>query len=260
MIAAALLGGGAYMPHGAGRDDTDRKNFSTTRWSLVVAAGNSRDPHYTEALAELCEAYWYPVYAFVRRQGMEPDRAQDLTQGFFTEVLEKRTLKAARQDRGRFRSFLLAALKFYLSHERDRADAKKRGGGRVPIRLDADTAEGRYSLEPAETDTPETLFERRWALQLLERAVGRLREEQKESALPDRSLRLVNHLTGETTAPGYKRVAQELGMTESAVKVAMYRLRGRFRELLREEVLQTVADPESIDDELRYLFTVLERI
>ena len=222
-----------------------------------MAAADSRHPGFKAALEELCSAYWYPVYAFVRRFGFDSDRAQDLTQGFFAELLEKRSLKAARQERGRFRSFLLAALKFYLSHERERADAQKRGGGRTPISLDVDTAEGKYRLEPEDPETPDTLFERRWALVLLERVLGRLRDELRGAARAERSLRLVDYLTGDTTTPGYKRIGEELGMSESAVKVAMHRLRSRFHELLREEVLQTVDAPGKVEGELHYLFTVL---
>jgi len=235
------------------------KGFSMTRWSLVVAAADSRHPGHEEALAELCSAYWYPVYAFVRLRGFDTDSAQDLTQGFFAQLLEKRTLKAADEERGRFRSFVLAALKFYLSHERERAGAQKRGGGRTPIAIDGDTAEGKYRVEPVDRHTPETLFERRWAMLLLERALANLREELRESARPERSLRLAEYLTGDSSAPGYKQIAEELGMSESAVKVSVHRLRGRFREILRDEVAQTVSDPGMVDDELSHLFAALER-
>ena len=163
-------------------DAGGNKRFGTTRWSLVVAAGDSRNPDYRRALEELCGAYWYPVYAFIRRSGRDPDVAQDLAQGFFAQLLEKQTLKAVDQKRGRFRSFLLAALKFYLSNEQQWRRAQKRGAGLSPIPLDADTAERNYNLEPVEEQTPETLFERRWALALLGRALDRLREELKRSA------------------------------------------------------------------------------
>lgn len=245
------------MPRGADGSGEGRGRFAMTRWSLVVAAADSRHPDHRRALAELCNDYWYPVYAFVRRRGADPDAAQDLTQGFFSQLLEKHTIKAADRERGRFRSFLLAALKFYLSHEHERAQAQKRGGGQAAIPLDATTAESRYRLEPADPRTPESLFERRWALLLLERTLDRLREDLKGSARPERSLRLVGYLTGDDSAPSYKQVATELGMTESAVKVAVHRLRGRFRELLREEVLQTVHEPAEVDDELHHLFAVL---
>jgi RNA polymerase sigma-70 factor (ECF subfamily) len=244
------------MPH---REQApgSRKGFSTTRWSLVVAAGDSRDPGYQRALEELCGAYWYPVYAFIRRGGQKPDAAQDLTQGFFTHLLEKHTLKAADRERGRFRSFLLAALKFYLSNEQERGRALKRGGGRARIPLDADTAEKQYRREPAEEHTPETLFERRWALELLERALGRLRKEVSRSANPQRSLRLVGCLTDEGSTGRYKQLAAELEMSESAVKVTVHRMRRRFGEFLRDEVAQTVEDSGKVDEELRHLFTAI---
>ena len=179
------------MPGGTDKNVERREVFTTTRWSLVVAAADSQHPDSAVALTELCSAYWYPVYAFVRRHGFEPESAKDLTQGFFTQLLEKKTLKAARQERGRFRSFLLATLKFYLSHERERAGAQKRGGGRTPLQFDADTAEGKYRLEPADPETPETLFERRWALVLLDRTcwIACASELKQVRRSPSRSLR-----------------------------------------------------------------------
>jgi len=224
-----------------------------------VAAGDSRNPDYRRALEELCGAYWYPVYAFIRRSGRDPDAAQDLAQGFFVRLLEKQTLKAADQGRGRFRSFLLAALKFHLSNEQQLQRAQKRGGGRAPILLDADTAEKHYSLELVQEHTPDTLFERRWALALLEQALDHLREELKHSASPERSLRLVGCLTSDDGRGRYKQLAAELGMSESAVKVAVHRMRRRFGQLLREEVAHTVEGPEEVEDELRHLFAVIGR-
>ncbi len=224
-----------------------------------MAAGDSGSPGHRRALEELCGAYWYPVYAFIRLSGRDPDAAQDLAQGFFAQLLEKQTLKAADQERGRFRSFLLAALKFYLSNEQQRGRAQKRGGGLVPIPLDGDTAERQYSVEPAEEHTPETLFERRWALALLEQALDRLREEVKRSASPERSLRLVGCLTSDDARGRYRQLAAELEMNESAVKVAVHRMRRRFGELLREDVAHTVEGPEKVEEELRHLFAVIGR-
>lgn len=235
-----------------------RKGFSTTRWSLIVAAADSGHPDYRRALEDLCGSYWYPVYAFVRRRGRDRDEAEDLTQGFFAELLEKHTLKAADRERGRFRSFLLTALKFYLSKEQERTRAQKRGAGRSPIPLDADEAEKRYRLEPADRHTPETLFERRWALVVLERVLDRLRREVERSAHAER-LRLVECLTDEGSRGRYKQLGEELEMSEPAVKVAVHRLRQRFGELLREEVAQTVDGPKMVDDELRHLFAVIGR-
>ena len=234
-----------------------RARFDTTHWSLVVAAGAKATPHSEEALARLCEAYWYPLYAYVRRWGYTSDEAQDLTQEFFARLMEKEYLRQADPHRGRFRSFLLAALKHFLANERDRAGAQKRGGGRPPLPLEIETAEGRYSLEPADPETPEKIFERRWALILLDKVLSRLRDEYhrtNRSALFDV---LKDLLTSGKAGEPYARLGAELGMSEGAVKVAVHRLRRRFGELLREEIAETVADPQDVDDEIRYLFTAL---
>jgi RNA polymerase sigma factor (sigma-70 family) len=245
------------MSSEGGRSNWAGGRFSTTQWSLVLTAGDSQSPDSREALATLCEIYWYPIYALVRHLGSDPDRAQDLTQGFFTELLERRFFKVAKSERGRFRSFLKTALHHYLSHERDRARARKRGGGKRPLALDFDDAESRYRLEATDNQTPDKLFERRWARAMLTRAIGRLREETRASADEDRLLRLVPFLTGETPHPTYAQVAAELGSSESAVKSAVHRMRKRFGKLLRDEVAQTVGDPKEIDEELRHLFAVL---
>ncbi len=232
--------------------------FSTTQWSLVLAAGDSQDPDSREALATLCEIYWYPIYALVRHLGSDSDRAQDLTQGFFTDLLERRFFKAARPERGQFRSFLKTSLHHYLSHERDRSRARKRGGGERPLSLDFEDAESRYKLEAAGNQTPDKVFERRWARALLTRAIERLRGESQASADGNRIRRLLPFLTGETPHPTYAEVAAELGSSEAAVKAAVHRMRRRFGKLLRDEVAQTVGDPSKIDEELRHLFAVLE--
>jgi RNA polymerase sigma factor (sigma-70 family) len=242
--------------------ESDRPNrsggrFTSTQWSLVLAAGDSQDPNSREALATLCETYWYPIYALVRHLGSDPDRAQDLTQGFFADLLERRAFKVAKPERGRFRSFLRTALKYYLSHERDRTRARKRGGGKQPLSLDFDDAESRYRLEATDDQSPDKLFERRWARAMLTRAIGRLREETGASADGDRLRRLLPFLTGETPRPTYAEVAAELGSSEVAVKAAVHRMRRRFGKLLREEVAQTVGNPIEIDEELRHLFAVL---
>jgi RNA polymerase sigma-70 factor (ECF subfamily) len=232
--------------------------FSTPQWSLVLAAGDSQSPDSREALATLCQIYWYPIYALVRHLGEDPDSAQDLTQGFFADLLERRFFKVAKPERGRFRSFLKTAVHHYLSHERDRARARKRGGGTRPLGLDFDDAESRYKLEAADDQSPDKLFEKRWARALLTRAIRRLREETRPSEDGDRLRRLVPFLTGETPHPTYAQVAAELGSSESAVKAAVHRMRRRFGKLLREEVAQTVGNPIEIDEELRHLFAVLE--
>lgn len=228
--------------------------FLTTQWSMVLRAGDSEDPGFQEALADLCERYWYPIYAFVRRRGIRPEDAQDLVQGFFSQLLERGTLKAADPHRGRFRSFILTAVKFHLSDERRRVAAQKRGGAIQP--MDLDSAEERYRMEADPDATPERLFERRWAMELLAHTRTRLREEIESSDHPER-VRLAAFLT-DAGGPRYKEVAEELGMSEAAVKVAVHRLRRRFGRLLREEVARTVENPEKVDDELRFLLSVLE--
>lgn len=230
-----------------------RGQFLTTRWSLVLSAGDPRDPAYRDALSTLCERYWYPVYAFVRRRGVGADEALDLVQGFFAGLLEKDTLRDADPALGRFRSFLLSAVKFHLSDERRRQQALKRGGGAE--QLDLQTAEDRYLLEGDPSDSPERLFERRWALELLHNARRRLEREVAESANPER-VKLVPLLTA-GGGPRYSELAAELEMSEGAVKVAVHRLRKRFGALLREEVAETVGEPALVDDELKHLLEVL---
>jgi len=233
------------------------RQFATTRWSVVLAAGDGETAGSREALARLCEIYWYPLYAFARRWGHTADEAQDLTQEFFARLLEKHYLGDVKPERGRFRSFLLASLKHFLLNERDRVLARKRGGGQVPIPLEFETAEGRYRLEPRDPSTPETIFERRWALTLLDRVLSRLRCEYEESGRGPLFKALQGLLTGQVETPRYADLGALLGMTEGAVKVAAHRLRRRFGELLRQEIADTVADPAEVDDEIRYLFKVL---
>jgi len=234
------------------------RRFATTRWSLVVAAGDSRDPHGHEALESLCEAYWPPVYAYVRRRGYGPEEARDLTQGFFTELLERRRLKAARRERGRFRSFLLASVKNFIANEWDREHARKRGGDRVLLSLDFEAIERLYARAPVEQVDPEKIFERRWAATLLERVLETLRAEMEASGNKERADRLLPFLTEVTTGIPYRQVAKELGMSESAVKVAIHRMRKRWGALLRAEVEEIVDGKEEVDSEIRHLFAALE--
>jgi DNA-directed RNA polymerase specialized sigma24 family protein len=231
--------------------------FATTRWSLVAAAQDPASPQAQEALAVLCRTYWYPLYAYIRRHGYSADQAQDLTQGFFAGFLEQHVLEVVDRAKGKFRSFLLTACKHYLAHERGRAQAQKRGGGRKLLSLDFDDAEARYGTEPAHTLTPEKLFARRWGLALLDQVLARLREEfaQKGKGALFDHLRVF--LLGEKNALPLGGVAQQLGMTPGAVKVAAHRLRSRFRELIREEIARTVENPEDIVDEIRELFAAL---
>lgn len=235
----------------------DRRWFTTTHWSVVLSARDRKSPQSERALAALCETYWFPLYAYVRRSGHTSHDAQDLTQDFFARLLEKDFLKDVQQTRGKFRSFLLAALKHHLSHQRERARTKKRGRGLVPFSLDFADAENRYNLEPEDPATPERLFERRWALTLLDRVLRRLEDEHARAGKANTFAGLKEFLTAGRGSRPYRRVAEELAMTEGAVKVAVHRLRRRYRELLKEEIAQTVADPAEIDDELCELFAAV---
>lgn len=234
-----------------------RSRFATTHWSVVLAAGDSAAPKHREALGALCQTYWFPLYAYLRRSGFGPEEATDYTQAFFTKMLEKHYLRKVQPEPGRFRSFLLAALKHFLANEWARARAKKRGGGKAVLSLDFENAESRYVLEPGGGLSPEQLFAKSWALKVLECTMDRLREElarKNRAALFD-SLKM--HLAAESSAVPYRQVAEELGMTEGAVRVAVHRLRRQCRELLRDEIAQTVASEAEIDDEIRGLFAAL---
>ena len=227
--------------------------FATTRWSLVLAAGQQTNARSAEALARLCEMYWYPVYAFIRRQGYRADEGADLTQEFFTRVLEKHYFHDADPARGRFRAFLGASIRHFLSNERDRAQALKRGGHQPPISLDVETADGTYRLDPRDDLTPEKLFDRRWALILLERVLARLRDEHLSAEKGELFDHLKGFLTGDSAGIPYGDVAKALGMTDGAVKVAVHRLRRQFRDTLMHEIAETVSDPAEIDAEIEYL-------
>jgi RNA polymerase sigma factor (sigma-70 family) len=233
-------------------------DFAPTRWTLVLAAGRKGTPESAAALETLCATYWYPLYAYARRHGATPEDAQDSTQGFFARLLEKEYVNAADRERGRFRAFLLTAFKRFLGKEREEKRAKKRGGGRTPLPLDVETAEGRYSREPSHDETPERIFERNWALTVIARALAALREryaaEGKERVFDG----LKDFLTGRSDEAGYAEAGKPLGLNEGAVKTAVHRLRRRFRELLREEVAQTVCAPVDVEDELNLLRAALE--
>jgi len=225
--------------------------FPTTRWTLVVAAGDSDRTDARSALVSLCENYWYPLYAYLRRCGHPRDRAQDLTQEFFIRVLEGRYLDRADPEKGRFRSLLLTSLKFFVADEADRDRAHKRGGGAV-VPLEFSSAEERYQREPAHHDTPERMFDRRWALSVLDRVVDRLRNEFVQHGRSEHFDRLKVFLLGQSDAP-YAALAREMKTSEGAVKVAVHRLRKRYRELFRQEIADTVADPAEVESELRFL-------
>ena len=230
-------------------------DFPTTRWTLVVAAGH---PHRTEArsaLVSLCESYWYPLYAYVRRRGYPADQAQDLTQEFFVRVLDGRYLDRADPEKGRFRAFILTSLKFFLADEADRGRAQKRGGGSV-LSLDISSGEERYQRDPAHDETPERIFERRWALAMLDGVVDRLRAEFVQHGRLDHFDRLKGFLLDQSDTP-YATLALEMGTSEGALKVAIHRLRKRYRDLFRQAIAETVADPADVESELRFLAAAL---
>ena len=229
--------------------------FPATRWTLVIAAGDPRRKEARSALVALCENYWYPLYAYLRRRGYPADQAQDLTQQFFMRMLEGRYLDRADPEKGRFRSFLLTSLKFFVADEEDRNRAYKRGGGAV-LPLEFSSGEERYQREPAHDETPERIFERHWALSVLDRVVETLREEFVHHGRPEHFERLKVFLLGQSDAP-YATLAREMNTSEGALKVAIHRLRKRYRELFRQEIADTVADPAEVESELRYLAAAL---
>jgi RNA polymerase sigma-70 factor (ECF subfamily) len=231
--------------------------FVTTHWSLVLTAGRSDTTRSRDALARLCQTYWHPLYAYVRRLGNPPPDAQDLTQEFFARLLEKNYLAGADETRGRFRSFLLASLKHFLANEWDKARAQKRGGGQIPVPIDPGAAETGWGFEPADHTTAEKTYERRWALTLLEQVLRRLREEYVRAGREKLFEQLKPTLTEASRTVRYAEMAARLGTSEGAVKVAVHRLRRRYREVLRAEIADTVASPGEVEDELRNLFAAL---
>jgi RNA polymerase sigma factor (sigma-70 family) len=224
---------------------------------VVLAAGKHDSERTRTALATLCTAYWYPLYTFIRRQGNGSHDSEDLTQAFFAWLLQSDYLRGADPSRGRFRSFLLATLKHFLSDERKKARAQKRGGGQALLSLDAQAAEERYVLEPATSATPDQLFDQRWALAVMEQTVTRLRQEYVAAGRAGLFEELKHFQSGEAASDSYRAVAAKLGLSESAVKSAIFRLRRRHRDLLREEIGHTVATSSAIDDEIRYLISVM---
>jgi RNA polymerase sigma factor (sigma-70 family) len=233
-------------------------NFTPTHWSVVLAAaGRADSTHARDALERLCRNYWLPIYAFVRRQGHSPHDAQDLTQEFFARLLERNYLAGVDREKGRFRSFLLASVKHFLANEWDKANAQKRGGGRPLISIDAAAAESSFGQEPADFVSADRIFERRWALSLLEQVLRRLREEYTRDGKEKQFEQLKATLTEASRSVPYAEIANRLATSEGAVKVAVHRLRQRYRELLRAEIADTVADAGEIDDEIRNLFAAL---
>jgi RNA polymerase sigma factor (sigma-70 family) len=231
--------------------------FPTTRWTLVVAAANPERKEARAALVSLCEGYWYPLYAYLRRRGYPAEQSQDLTQEFFVRLLEGRYLDRADPEKGRFRSFLLTSLKFFVADEGDLQRAQKRGGGMV-VALEFSSGEERYQREPSHDETPERIYERRWALSVLDRVVEKLRGEFVQHGRSEHFERLKVFLLGQAEAP-YAALAREMNTSEGALKVAIHRLRKRYRELFRQEIADTVADASDVESELRFLAEVLSK-
>jgi RNA polymerase sigma factor (sigma-70 family) len=241
----------------ANSDKASQARFATTRWSVVLTAQDKQSSQCHQAMDGLCRTYWYPLYAFVRRQGCTADEAADFTQGFFARCLEKDWLDTVDQNKGRFRSFLLAAMKHYMSNERARQRAKKRGGGKRIFSLDIETAETRYKIEPETTTTPEQLFERQWALALLDTVLKDLQDQYQDEGKLEMFDSLKPCLTGQTSSLPYGELAQKLQCTEGAVRVIVHRLKKRYRDLLRQHIAHTVATPEDVDAEMQHLRKIL---
>ena len=230
--------------------------FATTRWSVVLAAGQANCTESREALSTLCGLYWYPLYAYSRRRGIDPDSAADVTQGFFARLLEQNIVRGADRQLGKFRSYLLGAFKHYLSHDWARARAQKRGGGRKFIPLDPQNAETRYGLEPSHNLTADRLFDKQWALRVLELAMEELRHRCLRAGKERQFERFKPFLSGGRGSE-YREAGTELALSEGAVRVLVHRLRRRYRELLREQIQRTVESPEQVDEEIRHLFAAI---
>ena len=226
--------------------------FGTTCWSLVLSAGQAHSPESQDAMESLCRLYWYPIYAYVRRRGYQPQEAEDFTQAFFLRILERNTVGEADPQRGRFRSFLLGALKQFLSNELDRSQSLKRGGGCNFISFDA--AEQRYGTENRDAQTPERLYERRWASTLLDLVLAEMRQQFASDGKEGLFDNLKWCLSGEQPEHSYRLLADELGMSEGAVRVTVHRMRRRYAQLVRDRIAQTVASPEEVEQEIRELF------
>ena len=232
--------------------------FATTQWSIVISAGHESSPDSRRALESLCQAYWQPLYAYARCRVSDVHEAQDLTQAFFAELLEKNYVGAATPDRGRFRAFLITAFKHFLSKQWEKAKALKRGGGRAPLSLDFESADSNFRIEPESGLTPDQIYDRQWAIALLDQIVERLRCEFEAAGKEELFEELKSFMVGEHQGQTYAQAAVRLNMTEAAARKAASRMRGRYRELLREEIAQTVSDPDDVENEIRNLFAVLE--
>jgi RNA polymerase sigma-70 factor (ECF subfamily) len=236
-----------------------RDQFTTTRWTLVLAAKNRHDAAGSSAFARLCERYYAPLYSYLRRRGQTPEDSQDLTQAFITHLIEKDVLRHADPARGRFRAFLLTSLKNFAANEHARATAAKRGSGGRVVSLDLEAAERRYRHEPRDDLTPEHLYDRRWALAVLERALVLLRAEFRAAGREAFFDAVQWTLTGDAEAVSYREIADRFCMTENALKVTVHRVRRRYRELLRAEVEETVDSEHQVEDELQYLMAALRQ-
>ena len=232
-------------------------SFRTTRWTVIRAARAKNEPDSAAALASLCEAYWYPLYFFVRRLGHNAEDARDLTQGYFLKLMERDYLDTVREEAGKFRSFLLASMKHYLANVKRDAAALKRGGGQAPISLDIDVAENRYRLEPVDESTPEKAYERRWALAVIDRARASLRNEFETASKGRHFHLLAGHLSGSGDGKSYREIAEELETTEAAVKMSVSRMRRQFGRALRDQIADTVDNTEDIDAEVKYLLSIV---
>ena len=236
---------------------SNRPRFATTHWSVVLAAGKSSSANQKQALETLCRSYWFPLYAFLRRRGYDNSQAEDFTQAFFAHILEKQDIRTANPKYGKFRSFLLVRLKYFVSDERDRANAQKRGGDRKIQSLSFQNAEDQYALEPADQLSPDMLFEKSWALTVLKRTMDMLEAEMADKGKKKLFEHLKIYLTTEKDVIPYEKMATELDMTAGSIRVAVHRLRRQYRRLLRNEIAQTVGDEALVDEEMRCLFTAL---
>jgi RNA polymerase sigma factor (sigma-70 family) len=246
-----MTSSGTHTPHAPARC------FVTTHWSAVLTAGGSDTTQARAALEQLCRNYWQPLYAYVRRTGHSREEAEDLTQEFFARLLAQNSVARADPARGRFRSFLLASLKHFLANEREKAHARKRGSGAPLLPLEFDTAETRCAQPAAPGDTPDRAFDRQWALALLDVVLGRLHKEYGDSGRDSLFIGLKDTLSGGRAEIAYRELGARVGLSEGAVRVAAHRLRRRYRELLREEIANTVAEPEEVEEELKQLFAAL---
>ena len=244
-------------PHDGEFDPRDDTSTNSTRWSVVLVAGKRDSSASQEALEILCRTYWYPLYAYVRHRVRSADEAQDLTQDFFAQLLDKNYVADARPERGRFRAFLLSALRHFLTNEWHKANAQKRGGGRSVLSLDFVDGEARYALEAADRQTPERLFDQQWTVTLINQVLGLLRDELRATGKGHQFETLKTYLAGVPKGSSYADAATQLDMTEGAVRVTVHRFRQRYRELLREEIAQTVSSEEDVEDEIRSLFATL---